>query len=930
MKKTTLLTICCFFFAFVFATDDKDNPIPLDPKVKHGKLDNGLSYYIRSNQIPKERAMFFLLVKAGAMNETTEQNGLAHFCEHMAFNGTKNFPDKGITNYLESIGVSFGGGLNAFTSRHETCYTLNNIPTTEESYIDSALMILADWSANVTYSDEEINNERGVIHEEWRTRGGANRRMSDQTNKVLFNDSKYSYHNVIGKLDVIDNCDPQLLRDFYHNWYRPDLQAVVVVGDIDEDEIQAKIEKLFGSIPKRETPPETVDYSVPENKEAKVGIATDKEAMNIRISLYMKHDTPVSKDMNYIKGNMLGSLYRTMLSNRYNELVTQSKPPFIGAYTGYGNYTKDCYSLTTSVTALNEDPIKSFTAAITEAERVKRHGFTQTELDRAKKQYLANAEKGYKEKDKQKSNQIVWSYYGHFLANDPKPGAEFNYNLTKEFIPGVQLEQVNQLNETYFNDENQSIILHAPEKENIIIPSKDELLLAYNSVKGSEILPYIDQVSTKPFISIEPVTSAVTTTTEVPIFGGTEWTLKNGAKVIWKLTDNKEDEIQMTAFSNGGTSLIETVDLPSSSMATTALREGGLGDLSKLNLKKYMTGKVVSVYPWISTTSEGLGGSSSVNDFNELLQLTYMHFVAPRKDKDAYDGYISRYMAYLENKKLEPRYTMMDSVSVICSNYHPRRKPTSKEYISQADFEKSFSIASDRIKDASDFTFIFVGNVNPEEMKPMVEKYIGGIPDINRDETWKDWGIRAPEGKLTKTFKRPMKLPRATTHIRYHGEVDMSPINNFCMSALSYILRMRYTEKVREEEGGTYGVGVGGSISSKPKDIYNFRIQYDSDPEKVEKLNEIIYAELEDMKLNGPTEEELNKAKEYFLKNKSERMKDNRHIMSLIRNYYENGFYSYSKENYEDNIESMSNSMLKDMANNVFGENVVEIIMLPE
>lgn len=930
MRTTITALLLSMLSVCVFATKNENTKLPLDPKVKHGKLENGLTYYIRSNEIPKDRAMFFLLVKAGAMNETKEQNGLAHFCEHMAFNGTKHFPDKELLNYLESIGVSFGGGLNAFTNRHETCYTLNNIPTTKEGYVDSALMILSDWSAYVEYSDEEINKERGVIHEEWRTRGGANRRLSDQTNKVLFNDSKYAYHNVIGKLDVIDNCDPQLLRDFYHDWYRPDLQAVVVVGDIDEDEIKAKIEKHFGEIPKRTTPIKEVDYSVPENNETNVGIATDKEAMNVSISLYMKQKEKTDKDLQFVKDNILGSLYRTMLSNRYNELLTQSNPPFVSVYSGYRSYTKTNYAYSTFITAKADNPIGSFTNALTELERVKRHGFTKTELQRAKTQYLANAEKNYKERDKQKSSQIVWRYFSHFLSDNPTPGDEFNYKLVTKFVPEITLAQVNSLTETYFTNDNQSIIFHAPEKEGAVIPTEDELLLAYNGTKTAEILPYVDKVSTKPFIAEEPTPSLVTEAKEVPVFEGTEWTMANGAKVIWKHTDNKDDEIRMTAFSDGGSSLIATEDLPSSSMATTCFREGGLGELSKIDLKKHMTGKVVSVYPWIGGTSEGLSGNSSVKDFESMLQLTYMYFVSPRKDEEAYKGYVNRYSSFLENKKLEPRYTMMDSVNVICSNYSKRNTPVSTEYLEKADFEKSFAIATDRIKDASDFTFIFVGNVDKDEMKPLVEKYIGGIPDIDREETWKDWGVRAPEGICKKRFSRSMKLPRTTTHIRYHGEIDNSPANKFCVNALSYILRIRYVEKVREDEGGSYGVSVWGSINNKPEDLYQFRIQYDCNPDDVDKLNAIIYKEIEDMKANGPTEEEVNKAKEYFLKNKSERLKDNRFILSLVQNYYENGYYSYSKENYEDNIEKLNNESLKAMAGQLFGDDMVEIVMMPE
>ncbi len=487
-------TIISFLFFLVWTTGLIGQPVPLNPDVLYGKLDNGLTYYIHKNSLPKERAMFYLVVNAGAINENEDQNGLAHFCEHMAFNGTKAFPDKGILNYLQSIGVSFGGGLNAYTSSALTCYTLNNVPTVREGYVDSSLLVLREWASNVTYSDDEINKERGVIHEEWRTGGGASLRMSKITNPVLYGGSKYANHNVIGDVKVIDNFAPDFLRSYYKKWYRPDLQAVIVVGDIDKEAIKNKIAKLFSDIPKNMTKPEDVKTLVNDNKDLLVTIATDKEATNLTIQMITKHPGTEIKDLNYVKGRLVNNLYNMMLSDRFSEIVQKENPPMLSAGSGYGGLTKYQDSYSVYVLALNTDPIRSFKAALTENEKVKRFGFTANELDRAKKRMLVSYENSFNERDKRLSNSIISEYLSNFTSGYPAPGISYTYDLVKTYLPTVTLEQVNGLAKKWMTDGNQVIVVTGPEKEGVKIPTENELRSAKAEVMSSVIEPYAEKV----------------------------------------------------------------------------------------------------------------------------------------------------------------------------------------------------------------------------------------------------------------------------------------------------------------------------------------------------------------------------------------------------------------------------------------------------
>jgi len=923
MKSFLLIWLC---FASIALSAQE---IPLNPKVVYGKLENGLTYYIQKNTLPKERAMFYLVVNAGAIDEEDNQNGLAHFCEHMGFNGTKNLPDKMLLNYMEKNGVSFGKGLNAYTTTNITCYNLNDVPTTKESLIDSSLIILHEWAANVTFSTDEIGKERGVIHEEWRTRGGAYRRMSDITNKALYNNSKYSYRNVIGTLDVIDHFEPDLVRKFYKDFYRPDLEAVIVVGDIDEAAIKSKIEKLFGADPKRVNPKVTPKIIVPDNKELMIGSATDKEAQNIEITLYTKFPDPPKKDLDFMKQNLLNSLYNSMFSERYSEMLQKENPPMRYAYSGFTGFTEYQSSYTVSIGALNNDPLRSVKAVMIENERVKRFGFTETELERVKKQVLVSYEKSYAERDKNFSSGFVNGYISHFSSESPSPGIAYMNDLAKSYLPTVTLAQINALPKKWMIDENRVIIIQGPEKEGIKLSAEQEIKNTLAEVQKMTIEPYKDKEIATRLISKELKGSPVVKEEAVKDFEGTRFVLKNGATVYFKATDNKADEVMLQAFSNGGSSLLSNEDVPSGEIASAVTALCGMGDFSSQDLKKYLAGKVARVSTGLAELDEMVSGTSNVADMETMLQMVYLVFTAPRHDDAALKSIIDRAKMTLQNRKSDPNSAMQDTLSRIMTNYNPRVSLMTPEYFDRIDIHKAYAISADRFQDASDFNFVFIGNVDAQKMKPLIEKYIGSIPSINRKENWKDLKIQPKKGKTTRAITAEMKEPKAIVFVHYFGEYPCVPENVEYLNAIQYILRMRFTETIREKEGGTYGVNVSGSLTSRPVNNYKLTMNFTCSPDRADFLKGLLYDEIKNLKENGVTETELNKTKENFLKESSEKLKNNSYIMDRVKNYINNGVYTPLPQYSTDIYNHLDANKIKKLANEVFKEDIVELVMKP-
>lgn len=908
-------------------------PTPIDANVRIGKLDNGLTYYIRKNNLPENRADFYIAQKVGSIQETDDQKGLAHFLEHMAFNGTTHFPGDNLKQYLETIGVKFGANLNAYTSVERTVYNISNVPVTREGVVDSCLLILHDWADGLTLNTKEIDKERGVIHEEWRSRMNAVQRLRIQALPQIYEGTKYADCMPIGHMDVILNFKPQTLRDYYEAWYRPDLQGIIVVGDIDVDAVEGKIKQLFSPIAVNKNAPERVYYPVNDNKEPIIVIGQDKEMPNIQVLLFNKHDiTPDNKkgNLDYLVVEYLKELMSTMFNARLEEIRQTANPPFTQAGGSDGSFfvSKTKGTFTGYAVCKEEDIVGGFTALLREFERVRRFGFTESEYVRARAEYLRHVESAYNERDKNRNENYAEQYVDNYLDNEPIPGIENYYNLINQIAPNIPVEAVNQLFPTLVTGSNQVVWLLGPEKEGLVYPTKQELADAIKQVAAEELTAYVDKVSDEPLMSELPTPGKIVSEKEDAIFGTTMLTLSNGVKVIVKPTDFKADEINMLGTSLGGTSLFPDSEIINIKTINSVIKAGGFGNFSPTDLEKVLAGKKAWASTSVERLTENVSGSCSPKDFETMLQLTYLSFTAPRKDEEAFASFKNRTKTNLQNYELHPSITFQDSVNSVLYQNHPRSLRIKPDMIDQIDYDKILNMYNDRFKDASDFTFIFVGNIDLEEAKPLFEQYLGSLPAINRKESFAKNDIPIRKGKYKNEFIRTQETAKATNLIFYHGNCKYNPKNQVMMDMMQQILTLVYTEKVREDEGGTYYVSVHGELSKYPKEEYTMQIYFDTAPSKKDKLIEIIFAEINAFATQGPSEQDLSKVKEYMLKKYAENLKENGYWLDIINEYI---FTNTDKnDGYEQLVNSINTTDLRKFAHELLIKqgNEIEINMI--
>lgn len=907
-------------------------PIPVDPNVRVGKLDNGLTYYIRKNSQPENRADFYIAQKVGSIQEEPDQRGLAHFLEHMCFNGTKHFPGDNLKQYLETIGVKFGENLNAYTSIDETVYNISNVPVTREGAIDSCLYILHDWSNDLLLEPAEIDKERGVIHEEWRSRMSGMQRMMEKALPQMYPGTQYAYCMPIGTMDVVLNFKYQTLRDYYEKWYRPDLQGIVIVGDVDVDDIENKIKTIFADIPAQPDAAERIYYPVNNNKEPIIVIEKDKEQPNIQVLIFNKHDAVPDKQknsMSYLVGNYAKDMIAHMLNARLNELRQTANPPFIaaGGYDGefFVAKTKDAF---TGYAICKEDGIEEgFRALLTEIERIHRFGFTESEYTRARADYLRNLESAYNERDKNKNEQYVNRYVRNFLDNEPIPGIENEYAIMNQIAPAVPVTAVNQMLHHLVTDSNQVVAVFGSEKEGLVYPTKERIAEILKEVKTGELTAYEDKVSDEPLISEMPKAGKIVSEKHDDRFDATVLTLSNGIKVILKKTDFKADEIRMKGVSLGGSSLFPDSEAINILTINQVMEVGGIGNFSTVDLEKVLAGKKASVSAGIGDKTETINGSCSPQDFETLMQLTYLTFTSPRKDTEAFQSYVNRTKAALQNQELHPMVTFIDSINSSVYMNHPRAQRLKSNMVDKISYDKIMDMYKDRFKDASDFTFILVGNVDIDAMKPYIEQYLGALPSVNRKETFKDTKLRARKGVYKNTFEKQQETAKATILLLYNGNSSYNQKNQVLMSMASQILSLIYTEKVREEEGGTYGVSVRGNINKYPIETANLQIMFETDPGKKDRLMEIIHHELQNLATNGPSETNLNKVKEFMLKKHSENLKENNYWLDVIDEYQFTGVDK--KDNYEALVNSITANDVRDYTRALISQqNETEVIMV--
>jgi len=930
--RFTILSLLVFLAVNVGA--QQAQPLPIDPKVRYGKLDNGLTYYIRANKEPKERAEFFIAQNVGAILENDDQNGLAHFLEHMAFNGTENFPGKGIINYFETIGVKFGTNINAYTSLDETVYNLSDVPTTRQGIIDSALLVMHDWSSFISLKGEEIDSERGVIREEWRTGAGAERRMWKESNKLKYPGSQYAIRDVIGDTAIINNFAHQTIRDYYKKWYRPDLQAILIVGDVDVDQVEAKIKTLFADIPRKENAGERPVYPILNNAAPIVSVVKDPEAAMTRIELEYKHDvlpTEVKLSMTGYAFGITNSLISAMIGNRFDEITQQADAPFVGAYARYGELVKSKDAFQMLAVPKEGKELEGLNALLLEAEKVKRFGFTNSELERAKTDFLKGMEKAYNERDNQKNNNLVREYIRNFTNDEVIPGIEWEYQTTQVLVPQLTLEMVNQLAKSYVTDSNLIVSIMAPEKEAVKIPTEEQILAAIQIAGKAELTAKAEEDMNKPLIKEVPKAGKVKKVAKNATFGTTEWTLSNGVKVIFKPTNFKKDEILMSAFSQGGLSKVSNpADLPTGMLAASIVSNNGLGEYTQIELSKILTGKIASASPYIASYEEGFSGNSSVSDFETMLQLIYLNFTATRKDDNAYKALINMYNASLANSDSDPRKAFSDSIGVTMSDHNKRTVTLNLETMKLIDQDKALAIFRDRFAVPADFTFVFTGNIDAanDTVKNAICTYLGGLKTKNVTEKFTDDMVRKPKGKVNNYFTKEMKIKKASNLILYSASMPYNVGNRTVMTAIGSILNMRYLESIREKEGGSYGVGVRGGLSNIPVNEASLMMQFDTDPEKQAKLLGIIYSEVNEIIANGPRADDLQKVKENMLKKYSEDLAENGWWKSAVVRYYQDGLNMVT--DYKASVEALTPQLIQSSLKDLVSQgNVIEVVMKP-
>ena len=928
-----VLIICCNFQS-VFAQPMQQ--MPVDKNVRIGKLDNGLTYYIRHNALPEKRVEFYIAQKVGSILEEPQQRGLAHFLEHMAFNGTKHFPGDetglGIIPWCETKGIKFGTNLNAYTSVDQTVYNISNVPTEKQNVVDSCLLILHDWSSAINLADKEIDKERGVIREEWRSRNSGMLRIMTDAQATMYPDSKYADCMPIGSIDVINNFPYQDIRDYYAKWYRPDLQGIVIVGDINAEEMEAKLKEVFKDVKAPVNPAERIYYPVADNQEPLIYIGTDKEVANPSINIFFKQDaTPDSlkNTISYYATQYVLNMAINMLNSRLNELRQTANPPFTGAGAGYGEYflakTKEAFSLTANSKIDGVD--LAMKTILEEAERARRFGFTETEYERARANYMQAMESAYNEREKTKSGNYVDEYVNNFLDKEPIPGIEFEYMLVQQMAPNIPVTAVNELMKQLVTDNNQVVLLAGPQKEGLKYPTKEEIAALLKQMSSFDLKPYEDKVSNEPLISEDIKGGKIVSEKADDVYGSTKLVLSNGVTVYVKPTDFKADQIMMKGVSLGGTSVFPNDEIINISQLNGVALVGGIGNFSKVDLSKALAGKRASVGAGIGNTTETISGSCSPKDFETMMQLTYLTITAPRRDDDAFASYKNRSKAELQNMDLNPSSSFSDSITSTLYSKHPRTLRMKADMVDKMNYDKILSMYQDRFKDASDFTFILVGNVDVEAVKPLIESYLGSLPSINRKETFKDNHIAMRKGICKNEFIRQQETPKVNNFICYSGTCKYNLRNEILMSMTDQLLNFIYTEKVREDEGGTYGVYPMGQLIKYPTEKAVLQIFFNTAPDKQEKLIKIIYDEAEAFAKNGPDEASLNKVKEYMLKKHSEDLKENGYWLNSIDEYLYTGIDPV--KDYEQIINSITPKDVQQFANELLKQkNQITVSMI--
>ncbi|MEZ2415235.1 M16 family metallopeptidase [Muriicola sp. E247] len=909
-----------------------DDAIPVDSEVKVGKLSNGLTYYIRNNGKPEDKVELRLVVDAGSIMETERQLGLAHFMEHMNFNGTKNFKKNDLVDYLQSIGVKFGADLNAYTSFDETVYILP-IPSDDPEKLEQGFQILEDWAHNTTLSEEAIDGERGVVLEELRLRLGAQERMQKVTLPKIMYGSKYADRLPIGTKENLENFTYEDVRNYYNTWYRPDLMAVIAVGDLDVATMESKIKEHFSKIDSQKNPTERESYELPNHKETLIAIASDKEAAFSSVQVIYKDPFPAPRitTVGDYRERLVKNLFSTLINNRLDEIRNSANPPFVFAYSYYGGTfarTKNAYQSFAQTSP--EGQMDGLKAILEENERVKRFGFQSGEFERAKKSLLARLEKQYNDRDKLESNRMVNEYIYNYLRNEPIPGIAWEFEMTKRLLPTIKLEEVGVLINDFLHDDNRVIVMTGPEKEGLNQIKEEEVTTLLEMIKTSDISAYQDEEVRADLIEKKPIPGTILKTEANPELGLTTLTLSNGAKITYKVTDFKNDEVLFRAFSPGGTSLYSDEELKATAFANNGLSEAGIGGLSLTDLSKFMSGKIVRVSPGISSFSENFNGSAAPKDLEILFQMVHLYFTSLNKDQEAFNSFITKQKSFLGNLMANPQFYFQDQLGQIRNEGNPRYTgfPTI-EKMESADYDLAYSKYQERFADAGDFHFYFVGNIDESKLKEYATSYLASLPGKNSNEEYIPTKFRRKDTFQKHVINRGSD-PKSNVSIIWEEVIPYDKDTEMAVKALGELLTIKLVEKLREEEGGVYGVGARGNLSKISYSNLTFSISFPCGPENVDKLIDAALGEVEKIKTEGVKPEDMAKVKETYMVKHKEDMKTNRFwIGNLVKADQEDRDLEGMMQ-LEVNLDQLTAKDLQTVAQKYLDENYFLGILMPE
>ena len=903
--------------------------VPVDPLITVGTLPNGIRYYVRENRQPQARAELRLVVNAGSVLEDDDQRGFAHFVEHMSFNGTRHFPGQDIGSFMQSLGMRFGAHVNAHTSFDETVYELQ-IPTGDAAVLDRSLLILEDWARDVSFDPVEIDKERGVVLEEWRLGLGADERIQSAQFPLLFKGSRYAERLPIGTPDIIQNVDHDRLKQFYEDWYRPDLMAVVAVGDFDKSMVEARIRSHFASIPAASSPKPRPAYAVPNQPGTVYAVITDPEATSTLISVSSKMTARRFVTIGEYRRYMVEGLFRNMLSARLDEIAQAPNAPFLGARTGRRLFVRAEEVTTLDALVARGGVERGLAALFTEIERVVRFGFTATELNREKLNLQRGLQGSVNEKDKSPSGPLADEFVRNFIHGEPIPGIVYEFGLNQRFLPEITLAEVNGLAKDWMPDRNRLVTIIAPENDRPSLPSEATLAAVISRAADAALTAYVDTVSTQPLLARLPPAGAIATTSTNEALGITEWRLSNGVLVVLKPTTFRQDEVLFRAVSPGGTSLASDEDFTPADTAAAVIAQGGLGEHRLVDLEKVLAGTTAFVRADIGDTEERLVGSASRKDLETMFQLVYLTFTAPRADPVAFRVLTDRLKVTLANREAMPDTVFDEALDAALSQNHLRAQPLTPARLDQMNLDTSLAFYEDRFADASDFTFVFVGSFDLATLKALVERYLASLPVLHRNETAKDVGMRPPVGVVKEQVRSGIE-PRSRVSIVFSGAFQNDETHRVVARAMAENLAGNLQGTLREDLGGTYGVSVAATFTKRPTEQYRLTINFACDPARTESLVRAAFEVIDQFKRYGPTRGQVLDTRVALMRDFETNSQQNAFLLNRLVFKYEYGEDVADIFNMRPFYDQLTVPALRDAARAYLNtDRYVEVTLLPK